>query len=196
MQDNLLHIQSWYAGAGVLLTLLIQIFRKQPWLSKMIWERVPEGARFLLPLIGGATVAFVAAYSEGKPVADALMAALGGVMTIGFGSMGVAAGLKESPIPWDGGSGGKPKKKSAVPTLAGSALCSFILLTGCGLFGSDPKPPDAEDACPGAAKAMTVDCPALAVAKCEGKPWDECAAREEIEAECDKLIDEEMAKCP
>lgn len=44
---------------------------------------------------------------------DALLAALGGALGIGIPSMGVHALLKDSPVPFDGGSGGRPNKRTA-----------------------------------------------------------------------------------
>jgi hypothetical protein len=102
-------LRDWYAVAGLALALAIQAHRRFPWLGARLWAKLPDGSKFLVPLLGGAVVAFVGAFLEGKPLVDALMVALGGAVTIGIGAMGVAAGLKESPLPWSGGAGGKPK---------------------------------------------------------------------------------------
>jgi hypothetical protein len=72
-----------------------------------------------------------------------------------------------------------------------STLALAFVLTSCG-FGA-PNVPD--ESCPDATRVATVECPALAVAGCEGKPWAECAAREQIEAECDKRIDAAVEAC-
>jgi hypothetical protein len=79
-----------------------------------------------------------------------------------------------------------------VPPGAGlSTLALALVLTGCG-FG-DPVVPD--EACPDATRVATVECPALAVSGCEGKPWAECAAREQIEAECHRRITAALEAC-
>ena len=72
-----------------------------------------------------------------------------------------------------------------------ATMALALAVVGCG-FG-DPAVPD--EACPDATRVATVECPALAVAGCEGKPWAECAAREQIEAECHKRIDAALESC-
>lgn len=129
-----LQLHDYYAVAALLLTIAIQVLRKAPYLSDRIWQRIPEGARFLVPLIGGATIAFIGAFDEGKALWPALQAALGGAFAIGGGASGVAAWLRESPIPWDGRAGGRPKPPSAgsggVPI--GLVLAfALALLPGC-----------------------------------------------------------------
>ncbi len=122
-----LHLRDWYAVAGLLLAIAIQLHRRYPWLGAKLWARIPDGARFLVPLFWGAVVAFVTAFDEGKTLVEALKAGVGGALTIGVGAMGVAAGLKESPLPWSGGAGGKPKA-SAKPMGLTSALAVASLV--------------------------------------------------------------------
>lgn len=76
-------------------------------------------------------------------------------------------------------------------------LATLLMLTSCGMFGSvsEPTREELERACPGAVVAMTIDCPALAVSRCEGQPWAECVERDAITADCDKLIDQRVAEC-
>lgn len=72
----------------------------------------------------------------------------------------------------------------------------FMAFIGC---SSTPKPTaaDLEKACPAAARVMTIDCPALALRMCHDAPsLDECDARQALEAECDRLIQTEVDKCP
>jgi hypothetical protein len=203
-------LQNWYALASLALMLAVQVLRKQPHLRDKIWNKIPDGLRFLVPLAGGAVAAYVGAYLNGAGLIDALNAAVGGALTIGLGSMGGAAMLRESPISWDGGAGGKPKDPPSDPPGGDqtpvaakpipvvlprgpglSMLALAFVLSGCG-FGA-PNVPD--EACPDATRVATVECPALAVAGCEGKPWAECAAREQIEAECHKRIDVALEAC-
>src|SRR5512138_3664395 len=88
-------IQDWYAVAGLVLALAVQVLRKQPHLRDLIWARIPDGLRFLVPLLGGAVTAYVAAYLNGAGLIEALNAAVGGALTIGVGSAGAAAMLRE-----------------------------------------------------------------------------------------------------
>jgi hypothetical protein len=134
MDDILKAIQfhNWYAVAALALTLLIQAHRKFPWLGAELWARIPDGLRFLVPLIGGAATGFVQAYLAGKGLSDALGEALRAALGIGGLSMGYAAALRESPIPWDGSSGGRPKQKG--PTRAPystTVLMAFCLALAC-----------------------------------------------------------------
>lgn len=103
-----LQLHQWYALAALILTGTLQVFRKVP-LTSGVWKKIPDGYRFLVPLFLGFATAFVGAWQEGQVWQSALLSALGGAIAIGFPSMGVAAALAESPIPWDGGAGGKPK---------------------------------------------------------------------------------------
>lgn len=100
-------LHNWYAVAALCITVSTQLMRKLPWLSENIWERIPDGYRWVVPVVKGALVGFVAAYAEGKPLTAALFAAVGGAVGLGAPSMGLAAWLKESPIQWDGGKGGR-----------------------------------------------------------------------------------------
>jgi hypothetical protein len=148
-----LKLRNWYAGAALILALVIQLIRKNPnWpvLAKLkaLWNKTPDGYRFLWPTTIGAVTAFVAAFEAGVPLTGALLAALGGALGIGIPSMGVAAVLKESPIPWDGGKGGaapsprrsgtgkgerislRPPPPSAL-AIVGLILCALPLFTGC-----------------------------------------------------------------
>lgn len=117
-----LQLRDWYAVAAFAITVLVQLHRKYPWAGAKLWSRIPDGWRFVPPLVYGAAIAFVASFDEGKTLAEALQAALGGAAAIGFGSMGLASGLKESAVPWDGGKGG---------TAVGLVLCLTLSQTGC-----------------------------------------------------------------
>ena len=108
-----LKIQGWYAYVAVGLMVLLQVARKSP-LSAHHWQKIPEGYRFLPGLLIGFATAFVAAFMRGLPAPEALQAGLGGVLAITAPAMGLAAGLKESPIPWDGGAGGKVSARKLI----------------------------------------------------------------------------------
>jgi hypothetical protein len=98
--------RAWYPAAALILLFATQFLRKSPWTAH-IWKKIPEGARWLVPVAGGAVTGFVAAYQAGESLQDALLAALGGILTVSFPAMGANAALTDSPIPWNGGAGGK-----------------------------------------------------------------------------------------
>jgi hypothetical protein len=135
-----LQLRNWYAVAALVLMLLVQIARKAPVVSTW-YAKIPNGWRWLPPIVGGAVAAFVAAFQAGAPLNLALLQALGGALGIGLPSMGGAALLKESHVPWDGGAGGVQPLESKtsvnkIPPLA--LLCIALLLIACGS-------PDGED---------------------------------------------------
>ncbi len=138
-----LQLRDWYALAALLITIIIQALRKWPALRDRIWARIPDGWRFAVPMLSGAAVAFVAAYSDGQPLSAALAAAVGGALTIGLGSMGAAAALKESPVPWDGRAGGRrpvtaddidTRPTPKPPHIHLMMLVLAFALSGCGLL--------------------------------------------------------------
>jgi hypothetical protein len=140
---NALQMRNWYAVAALVLTLVIQVIRKNPGLPvlaklKALWNKTPNGLRWVWPATGGAATAFVGAFQAGVEIRGALMAALGGVISIGIGAMGLNALLTELPISWNGGAGGQPpgpKKGSDVlrglPT-AGLCCAILVFVVGCG----------------------------------------------------------------
>lgn len=101
-------LHDWYAFAALIQMLVLQIVRTKnvPVLTNL-WNRVPDGWRWTSPLILGAMTAFTAAFAYKQSFGVALLAAIGGALGIGIPSMGLHAGLKESPAPVDGGRGGK-----------------------------------------------------------------------------------------
>lgn len=72
-------------------------------------------------------------------------------------------------------------------------LC--VLALGC----SGQQTPTREQlmaACPSAARVAAVDCPAIAIAKCDGyASLAECPNGDSAQAECDARIDQELAAC-
>lgn len=139
-------LRNWYAVVALALTLAIQVVRKIPALKNLLWSWVPDGAKFLVPLLAGGVAAFIGAFSEGLGWREALWKAVGGALAIGVPSMGFAALLKESPLPWDGRSGGRipPTDRSAPTTRGGGggsgsgilkigpAAAVFLILLSCG----------------------------------------------------------------
>jgi len=104
-----------YPLVATVLALLIQAIRKSPRTATW-WQRVPTGWRWLVPVGMGALVGFVRGYQAELPLSGALISgageALAGVFGVSLTSMGLAAALRESPLPWDGGAGGQTPPKS------------------------------------------------------------------------------------
>lgn len=184
-----IEVRNWYALAAVLLTFAVQVLRKTPWLRDAIWSRIPDGARWLVPVLGGAVIAFVGAHSEGKELLEALNTALVGGLSIGLGSMGFAATLRESPIPWDGKSGGKddddpPTGAKPVGLVVGAMALAVV---GCA-SASDKPPCDSETAARMAsacALRVELECVQAGLSEESCHVIDECdAAAEKRKAEC------------
>jgi hypothetical protein len=110
--QELVGARAAYPLIAMALTLLVQLVRKSPKTSSW-WKKVPEGWRWLVPGLTGIVMGFIHGYQGNLPLSGALInagiEALYGLFGVSMTSMGLAAMLKESPLPWDGGSGGKPK---------------------------------------------------------------------------------------
>jgi hypothetical protein len=106
-----INMKNWYYFAGFLLTFAVQIVRKQPKLAALLWNRFPDGYRWLPVIASGAIIGFVGAFQAGESLVQSLQAAIGGAFGVGASAMGFAAMLKESPVKWDGGKGGKEEEK-------------------------------------------------------------------------------------
>ena len=105
---ELIQVHSWYGLVAVFITLFTQLVRKRnvP-LFTWAWKKMPDGWRFMWPLLSGAATGFAdGVLSSGSLKAGLLQAGVG-LLGIGGGSMGLASALKESPLKWDGGAGGK-----------------------------------------------------------------------------------------
>lgn len=179
-------LHNWYAFAALLLTLVIQIVRKAPALRNA-WNKIPEGYRFLVPLLSGAAIGFTQSFAAGEGLADAMFASVGGALGIGLTSMGAAAALKESPLPWDGGAGGKPKppKDRIGPTGPSSiGLAVFVILglaTLLSCAGARAEPCNEADMA-----VFAAQCRARVELECKDVPDSECPAIDECDAEVDK----------
>jgi hypothetical protein len=84
-----------------MLTLLIQALRNIP-TTASVWKRIPDGWRWLVPIVMGDAIGFVEAYRQGHDVHTALLA----MMSIGLGAVGLNGVLTDSSIPWNGRAGG------------------------------------------------------------------------------------------
>lgn len=89
-----------YLAAAALLAACVQFVRTHPSVRLMVWSKIPSGWRWLPPILAGAVTGFVDAATAGKPMRDALIAALVGIAGISLPAMGAAAALKESKLPW------------------------------------------------------------------------------------------------
>lgn len=130
-----MRLKSWYAFVAFGLMILLQIVRKHP-LTSPYWQKIPNGWRFLPGTLAGFATGFLQGYHNHLPVMGAVITGLGGIAGITIPAMGLAAGTKESHLPWDGGAGGAPKRKKlsapVLPALAlGLALFCLPLATGC-----------------------------------------------------------------
>jgi hypothetical protein len=102
-------MRNWFAVAALALMIVLQVIRqnKVPGLTKL-WFKVPDGWRWIGPVLIGAATAFTTAFAQGVDFAHALLAVVGGLLGISLPSMGWHAVAKESPVHIDGGAGGKP----------------------------------------------------------------------------------------
>lgn len=130
---------SWYAVVAILLQMLvIQGTRKHSKLA-LLWQKVPDGFRFVPGAVMSFAGGFVAAFSQGAPFGWALAVGGGAIVGIALPASGLAAWLKESHLPWDGGPGGARalKRSTILPTLTfwmtvvmGAALVSCTSIPG------------------------------------------------------------------
>ncbi len=143
MLDDLiqnLHLRNWYAVAALALTLGVQIFRKAPWSSKL-WAGIPNGYRWLIPVLSGAVTGFTQAFAANLPIGAAILAAIGGAIGISIPAMGLNSLLTESPVKWNGGAGGAPPKDNGPkrpPFVVGGA--GLLLALGLAFHASACSP--------------------------------------------------------
>lgn len=97
-----------YPLVATILTFALQIGKLSPY-TKALYDKVPVGWRWLTPVIVGATMGFVHGFESGYTVVGSLVEMVFGIFGVSLTAMGLSAGLRESPIPWNGGAGGEPK---------------------------------------------------------------------------------------
>jgi hypothetical protein len=101
-------MHNWYPVAALAMLFLIQALKK-PALANLFWARIPEGARWSVPLVAAVAMGFVDAFQRGDSLQQALASAGSALIAVGLTTVGAHASLKDSPVPWSGGKGGKPK---------------------------------------------------------------------------------------
>lgn len=101
-----------YPIVATLLTFALQIGKLSPY-TKVWYAKIPEGWRWLTPVIAGAAMGFVHGFQAGYTIVGSLTEMVFGIFGVSLTAMGLAAGLRESPLPWSGGAGGsKPPPTS------------------------------------------------------------------------------------
>lgn len=109
--------RNWYALAALAIWALIAIWKQR---SPELYYRIPDGWRWLPPVLLAVCTGFVDGFASGLPWRQAALRALFAVLTMGIGAMGIHGAAKASPLSYGGG-------PSAV------LLCALALpaLTGC-----------------------------------------------------------------
>jgi hypothetical protein len=103
--EQLVGTRAAYPLVATLLTFALQLAKVSPY-TKILYEKTPNGWRWLTPVLSGAALGFVHGYQTGHTLVGALTEMFFGICGVSLTSMGLAAGLKESVLPWGGGPGG------------------------------------------------------------------------------------------
>jgi hypothetical protein len=205
MEDiiNALHLHNWYALAALVLTLGVQLFRKSP-KSSELWQKIPDGYRWAIPMLSGAVTGFTQAFAAGLSFGAALLSAVGGAVGISIPAMGLNSLLTEAPVRWNGGAGGaQPEQKtermfpSSIPPAAAVllAVCFAMSTQSCALFGAHGSVWPALGACAPTAETLFSEVESvltssggsyeddlLALGKTEGLELVECAVKSVVDA--------------
>jgi len=112
--QQLVGARAAYPIVAALLTFALQVAKVSPY-TKVLYAKTPVGWRWLTPVLAGAAMGFVHGYQTGHTLVGALLEMVFGMFGVGATSMGIAAGLRESPIPWSGGAGGAKPASGAKP---------------------------------------------------------------------------------
>ncbi len=134
LYQSLIH-QNWFATAALTIMLGIQIGKSTP-IGGKIYAYVPNGYRFLVPMVLASLTAFV----HGFQAHETLQASIWDAIKIALSAMGGAAALKESPLPWGGGAGGLPVPVPAVPGTPAARMAAPHPLTDDDVTPVDRKP--------------------------------------------------------
>ncbi len=113
--QQLVGARAAYPLVATLLTFVLQIAKVSPY-TKTLYAKVPVGWRWVTPVLAGAIMGFVQGYQAGYTVVGSLAETVLGIFGVGVTSMGVFSALRESPIPWSGGAGGRPLPEKPAST--------------------------------------------------------------------------------
>jgi hypothetical protein len=106
--QELVGARAAYPLVAAILTFAIFLGKNSPY-TKVAYAKIPEGWRWLLPVVAGGAMGFVKGYNAGYTWVGAFVETVFGITGVSATAMGLNAALKDSPIPWDGkGAGGKP----------------------------------------------------------------------------------------
>lgn len=105
--------RNWYALAVFAVFALVLLSKK---LAPTYYNKIPDGYRWITPLALAAATGFIDSYYAQLPWKQALIRAGYAVLTMGFGAAGAHGLLKESPLPYGGGPGGKPLARDGGPS--------------------------------------------------------------------------------
>lgn len=92
--------RNWYAIAAVAVWLVISAWKRY---APEVYYRIPDGWRWLPPVLLAAATGFVDGFASGLPWQQAATRALFAVLTMGVGAMGVHGALAASPLKYGGG---------------------------------------------------------------------------------------------
>lgn len=92
--------------AALVLLLAVYVLRKAPGIAPL-WQRIPEGWRWTVPTLAGVLAGVVPVVAQHGNLHAVLVALVSGLVGISLPAMGAHALVKDSPLPVDGGSGGK-----------------------------------------------------------------------------------------
>lgn len=95
--------RNWYAVAAIVIWALIALWKNR---APEIYYRIPDGWRWLPPVLLAACTGFVDGFASGLPWRQAALRALFAVLTMGVGAMGLHGAAKASPLPYGGGPSG------------------------------------------------------------------------------------------
>lgn len=116
--------RNWYAVAALAIWAIVAFAKNR---APELYYRIPDGWRWLPPVLLAAATGFVDGFASGLPWQQASMRALYAVVTMGVGAMGIHGAAKASPLPYGGG-------PSAVLLAIGLSLA---VPTGCSGKGAD-----------------------------------------------------------
>jgi hypothetical protein len=106
--QGLVGARAAYPIVATLLTFALQIGKLSPY-TRVLYAKIPTGWRWVTPVIAGAVMGFVHGYQAGLTLVGSLTEMVFGIFGVSLTAMGLAAGLRESPLPWSGGAGGETK---------------------------------------------------------------------------------------